>query len=117
MIVTIRAKPVFYFELTLAHIEVLWKLSREHYDHKCKDASNIGGFIHGWHNAVTYSDDGTKAICQADWRQMDLTLKILECIAGRNMEEIALMADIRLSFNKAMTESIAVVSCIHHDVK
>lgn len=78
----ITAKPMFHLTLDVQTVAVLMKLSKAHYDRICAAVSSQGGFLYGWNNAVNMGAD-----CSADFRQLDLTLKIAE------------MAGIALSFD------------------
>lgn len=84
MNIEITGTPAFHLPLTPIHIDVLMRLSDLHYDVTCKAASKLGGFLYGWNNAITWKeqnrepDDDTKYTVQADWRDLDICLKIME---------------------------------------
>lgn len=44
-------------EMTGADLNVLLKVSKHHYDGKCKDASARGGFLYGWANRFFFQHE------------------------------------------------------------
>lgn len=69
----ITAKPMFHLTLDTKTVEALMELSKLHYDRTCAAVSSQGGFLYGWRSAA-----GMGADCSADFRQLDLTLKLAE---------------------------------------
>lgn len=70
----ILGRPEFWFKPTTVQLRVLLLLSSLHYDGKCNQASQVGGFIYGWKNTLSM---GRTAI-KATWDNVDTCAKILE---------------------------------------
>lgn len=77
MKVKVVGRPVFYFELSKAILQMVLIEASTHYDYKCRQASVQGGFVYGWYQSACFSDDGVAQI-RAEWGELDLLLKILE---------------------------------------
>jgi hypothetical protein len=82
MKIAVTFQPVFHLPLSLADAQLLRELARNHYDWTCKRAAMAepGGFINGWCNMLehTTEEPGEPLTVSATWRDMDLTLKVLE---------------------------------------
>lgn len=80
-------KPYFELKLNEQIVDLLMRQSNKHYDMTCREASKQSGFIYGWKNCVEF-----KVTCGANFRQLDLTLKILENFCGA-LEEAKLQLE------------------------
>ncbi len=106
MKIEIHAVAKFWMDLTQEQVAVLKKAAEWHYDDTCNQAAQVGGFIHGWHNTVTpYPGMESTPKCTAFFRDLDLSLKILE-IAGTVMfpdeYDQGIVAELRKSFRAAL---------------
>lgn len=107
MNIEITTRPKFWFKLTLAHVAVLLKLSKRHYDGHCRMASHElsvpddlpNGFLIGWWNMAAQAPESQ---ISAPWDQLDTALKILECTIGLKDAELKLVAELTFSFRRAM---------------
>lgn len=101
-------------ELTKAEVEHLMACSKAHYDYKCKQASEVGGFIYGWRNHFELdpeTGDGPEATTsvRATWHEMDLACKILEVEQWHDSgDEIILSIAFRSILLNMKTESESV---------
>jgi len=75
-------KVVIHFSLTRAELETITIMSKHHYDYKCRAASEVGGFIYGWHNSFDFMDVDGKPADKIEVRlgsdNLDLLCKICE---------------------------------------
>ena len=85
MKITITGSPVFHLGIDLATVEALISLSIKHYDATCRAAGQVGGFLYGWRNRLRFAEeekaaepDAQVAVPSATWRELDITLKIIE---------------------------------------
>jgi len=102
MKISIHGKPEFHLPLTMAHVELLTACSEAHYDHRCKQASQVGGFIYGWKNRLAFPTDLEELnLVSGDWGDLDLCLKILEASHYMNVSK-ALITELRTAFYSAM---------------
>lgn len=76
MEILIRAKPVFDIPFTLYQVQAISMMSEGHYDRVCRAASEPGGFVYGWVNALSAPSplDGVTAT----WHELDIVSKIME---------------------------------------
>ena len=58
MNIKITGQPIFWLTISLTAVEALRKLSKLHYDGKCKEAGEPGGFLWGWKNMVEGNGGG-----------------------------------------------------------
>lgn len=65
----------YHIPLSQDQVRVLMALSKAHYSSECVNAGEVGGFLYGWSNRVTF--DPT-AVCIASHNELDICLKILE---------------------------------------
>ena len=78
---TIIGKPHFEVEVTQGMVEGLLELSQAHYDGTCKTAGRPGGLLWGWKNQAAWSrESGDPLVVSGSFRELDLTLKICECL-------------------------------------
>ena len=128
MEITIRADFEFTIPLTMADVECLMKLSRHHYDGKCKQASaepytSKANFLTGWRNSIAMDmkynemcdsgeikrDEGEEPIVptiRATWDNLDTSLKIMEMSSYLTREDAVYAASVkkmRGDFNGALT--------------
>lgn len=75
---TVMPRAVFALTLRRVEIDVLSRLSRAHYDLRCKLASQPGGFIYGWGNHLDLMENEPNSRVTATWNDLDTCLKILE---------------------------------------
>ena len=87
---TVSYSPVFHLTLNKDIVDLIVEKGLNHYDGTCRAACKQGGFIYGWRNCVN-----CEATCTASFRELDLTLKILEDFCG-GLEE----ARISLEYKK-----------------
>ena len=106
MKIQIVAAPKFLLPLTLSQVDLLMKLGLMHYDHTCNAAVRVGGFIYGWNNRVTFSAEEAEhpSPCVANFRELDLCLKIME-FPPLSEDELRDLADMRISFGRALSRS------------
>lgn len=74
---TIYAKPHFDLALNKDIVDLIIGRAKKHYDATCRKSCEQGGFLYGWNNCVDF-----QTTCSASFRQLDLTLKILENFCG-----------------------------------
>ena len=121
MKIEIHAAPVFWLHMTLEQVEVLEKAARWHYDGTCHASVLPGGFIYGWLNTLHFFAEypgPDKPTLRADFRSLDLTLKILE---NRSIlkedSEIVLADEINRSVRLALGTANENIGKIHIKVE
>ena len=80
---SIILRPTFSLLLSEKIVSILMKESKNHYDSTCRKASDIGGFLYGWSNMV-----GLELGLGASFRELDLTVKILEMYNGDDIDTV-----------------------------
>jgi hypothetical protein len=96
----IHVSPVYKMTLNKDLVSVLLRLSRQHYDGVCRSASAQGGFLYGWNNCVDF-----ESTCDATFRELDLTLKIMEMYLNLSPEDVKLIDRFRVFIHKMIKES------------
>lgn len=74
--VTTVMRPRFQLTLSKSLVELLMKLSSVHYDRRCREAGQIGGFLYGWRNHFVVFDMDVPV--ETDSHELDTLLKIME---------------------------------------
>ncbi len=121
--------PQFNLQLSIAQIELLLKLSDQHYDAVCRSYSQrcIGpgtknGLIRIWHDIQTdwvqqqTTNRSTQPWFNANSRQLDTLLKIMECWHGLMERELDLVTAMRQGFCKALTLSNKVLPGLEWEI-
>lgn len=78
MKIEVTFQPVFHLPLTHDDTLLLCDLAAKHYDLACQQAGAIGGFLYGWQNRLYPNTEPQETTVPATWREIDLTLKVLE---------------------------------------
>lgn len=73
--ILIYGVPKFQFRMSLAEAKQLQELSAHHYDFTCRCAGQLGGFLYGWINQLTYEETNELI---ASRRELDILMKICE---------------------------------------
>ena len=110
MKIGIGYRPQFQFELTKPQIDVLIKLSARHYDAWCK--SYAGGKYAGWLNRI---ENGFPHLT-ADWHDLDTALKVMEMPFGLTNDEMIMVAELTMSFHRALSRARDRLECTHDEV-
>lgn len=98
---TITAKPIYQLWITLAQLAILQQGSRLHYDHKCQQASQLGGFLYGWANCAPFDlAEGGEFHVTFENAELQTCLKILEMPANPNPATRALQFNLSLLARK-----------------
>ena len=106
---TFYGRAQFRIRVTERQVSALCRLAGVHYDHHCKCAALDGGFLRGWHNAVTYFADRRvdHAIVDATWGELDTLLKVCELASAYldSNEDRALVHDTVKTVTQVMGEA------------
>jgi len=94
MLISLRARPVFYFKISKQLVLTLMAASKHHYDGACQRASSragvplrpgssatspYNGLLTIWHDRFPPdADPQSEEEVSADWRDLDLVSKICE---------------------------------------
>ncbi len=80
MTIEITMQAVFWLSLRRDDLEPLFVLAEHHYDSACRAAAQPRGFLYVWRVMVSAGlpPGADTPKCRADWRDLDLTLKICE---------------------------------------
>jgi hypothetical protein len=85
-----RFRVQAFIQLTKAEVEHMIKCSEHHYDLKCQQASQQGGFLYGWCKRFEWGNEVEEV--RVDWDMMDTLCKILEG------EQYLVSSDLHLCF-------------------
>lgn len=100
MNIFIGAVPRFDIEITPELVALLMKLGGMHYDAHCRAATQLGGFVYGWHNAV----NAEILNVSATFSQLDTVAKIVEFPPPLTLEEIAIRKDLVKSIHATIQQ-------------
>lgn len=96
---TVSYSPAFHLTLNKEIVDLIIEKGLNHYDSACRAACKQGGFIYGWRNCVN-----CEATCTASFRELDLTLKILENICG-GIKETEISLEYKKFINNLLHDS------------
>lgn len=115
MKITLSAEPNFSLPLTLQQVKLIAAVSENHYDGTCRAASQVGGFIYGWINYLTFAaerrtpDETEPDTVQATWRQLDSVMKICEMGHLQPADQAAEIQNITTHLHRAMEAAREIV--------
>lgn len=93
MVITITGSPMFKLPLSQRQIRLFRMISTVHYDARCREAGQVGGFLYGW--AMGGPIDGSA-------HKMGLLLKLGEYSFPLGVHEAKEVGDICRSIRRAM---------------
>jgi hypothetical protein len=114
------AKPAFELIIPLSLAKLIRDIALTHYDHTCRAAGQLGGFVHGWVNICTPIQDGEPEglpVLFPTFRELDIVLKIFEVSSGlgltREQAELiwkfrSMLLDMLATSNKQPRHIVAV---------
>lgn len=96
--IEITWSPIFWLDLTVEQVNLLMQMSAMHYDARCKQAGQVGGFLYGWSNQVRWRDEAMQAgplmhgpwLCKAVADDLNTLMKIMEWAPVR-LADIAML--------------------------
>jgi hypothetical protein len=103
MNIFIGAVPRFDIEITPELVALIMRLGGMHYDGYCRKATQLGGFVYGWHNRVTLAPDAIETAI-ATFSQLDMVAKIVEFPPPLTPEETAIRKDLVKSIHAAIQQ-------------
>lgn len=93
-------QPAFELVLTREVLDPLLICSSLHYDHACRSAGQVGGFLYGWQNQLEWSEAPHQTV-RMSTHQLDICLKILELSGHLPESQAKEGAALRQAFWKA----------------
>lgn len=122
MYISIKVKPTFALQPSLAMVNLLMQMSELHYDGKCKSMSLRGGLFYGWRNAVEYAnntnfqENDSTGIVYASFSELDLTLKVCENLYLLDNDDQALIDPFVKQILRALTLCNRQLSNLHWEL-
>lgn len=80
-------------------------LALRHYDVTCRNAALLSGFMYGWSNTVKFSDPEDPSSIHTDFKDLNLTLKILEGASQAPESDQQALKDFRDLIRAALEKS------------
>jgi hypothetical protein len=118
MKIEISVKPQFHLYLTQRQCELITKMSCNHYDRVCIEASLSDGFLARWLRHIKAVGTGFGIqVSHADFRQCDTILKICENNTLLTTQESVEVGDVVCSILKALSLSNKQIAHLNWEIK